>query len=71
MKIIIDSELINVAPRFSRAAWRRCRVGKEYASAKAARAYHNLNNCDYRFINVYGQTVRKYIAIKPGTRYEY
>lgn len=50
MEIIIISELKNVAPRFSRAIWRKYQVNESFASAKKAKVFHNLRNCHYKYV---------------------
>lgn len=50
MVVIIISELKNVAPRFSRAIWRKNEVDEIYSSAKKAKMFHNLRNCHYKYV---------------------
>lgn len=50
MEIQIISELKNVAPLFSRAIWRKNEVGEIYSNAKKAKMFHNLRNCNYRYV---------------------
>lgn len=50
MEIQIISELKNVAPRFSRAIWRKNEVGEIYPTAKKAKMFHNLRNCHYKYV---------------------
>ena len=49
MRIFIESELKNVACRFNRAIWRKKSVNRYYSSAKEAKKYHNLKNCNYYY----------------------
>lgn len=58
MRVIILSELQNVAPRFSRAIWRKKEVNRIFASAKEAAKYYNLRNCNYDFENEAGEIVK-------------
>lgn len=58
MKVIILSELQNVAPRFRRAIWRKKEVNRIFPSAKEAGKYYNLRNCNYDFENEAGEIVR-------------
>lgn len=73
MKIVIDSQLINVASRFRRAIWRERRVGLSFKSARAARAYgYNLDNCNYYYEDEDGNEIRRYSNAKLdgyGRRY--
>lgn len=59
MEILIISELKNIAPRFSRAIWRKNEVGEIYSSAKKAKVFHNLRNCHYKYVRFdqYGNEV--------------
>lgn len=52
MEILIISELKNIAPRFSRAIWRKNEVNKVFASAKKAKVFHNLKNCYYKYVRL-------------------
>lgn len=58
MKVIILSELQNVAPRFSRAIWRKRNVNRVFNSAKEAKKYYNLRNCNYDFEDEDGEIIR-------------
>ena len=58
MKIIILSELQNVAPRFKSAIWRKREVNRIFNSAKEAAKYYNLRNCNYDFENEAGEIIR-------------
>ena len=58
MRVIILSELKNVAPRFQHAIWRRKEVNRIFASAKEAAKYYNLKNCNYDFVGESGETVK-------------
>lgn len=58
MRVIILSELKNVAPIFHRAIWRRKEVNRIFASAKEAAKYYNLKNCNYDFVDESGETVK-------------
>ena len=58
MKVIILSELQNVAPRFKRAIWRKRNVNRVFNSAKEAAKYYNLRNCNYDFVDESGETVK-------------
>ena len=49
MKIFIENELKNVARRFNRAIWRKYEVNRYYSSAKEAKKFHNLKNCNYYY----------------------
>lgn len=59
MEIQIISELKNVAPRFSRAIWRKNEVGEIYSSANKAKMFYNLRNCHYKYVRFdqYGNEV--------------
>lgn len=50
MEIKIISELKNVSPRFTAAIWRKKHVNESFASAKKAKAFHNLKNCHYKYV---------------------
>lgn len=58
MKVIILSELQNVAPRFKRAIWRKRNVNRVFNSAKEAAKYYNLRNCNYDFEDEDGEIIR-------------
>lgn len=58
MKVIILSELQNVAPRFRMAIWRKKEVNRIFSSAKEAEKYYNLRNCNYDFENEAGEIVK-------------
>lgn len=58
MKVIILSELQNLAPRFKRAIWRKREVNRIFSSAKEAGKYYNLRNCNYEFENEDGEIIR-------------
>lgn len=58
MRVIILSELQNVAPRFRRAIWRKREVNRIFASAKEAGKYYNLRNCNYDFEDEDGNIVK-------------
>ena len=49
MKVFVESELKNVARRFNSAIWRKNEVSRYYSSAKEAKKYHNLKNCNYYY----------------------
>lgn len=59
MRIIILSELQNVAPRFKRAIWRKKEVNRIFSSAKEAGKYYNLKNCNYEFEDSDGRVIRR------------
>jgi len=46
-KILVTKELMNVAPRFSKAIWRIKYCSDEYTSITSAKKRHNLLNCNY------------------------
>lgn len=58
MKVIILSELQNVAPRFRRSIWRQKEVNRIFSSAKEAGKYYNLRNCNYEFEDEDGNIVK-------------
>lgn len=58
MRVIILSELKNVAPRFKCAIWRKKEVNRIFSSAKEAGKYYNLRNCNYVFENEDGEVIR-------------
>lgn len=51
MKIIVRYELVNVAPRFCKAVWRKRRFDVVYSSAKEAWKHHRRENCCYQHID--------------------
>lgn len=55
-QIIIDTELKNIAPRFSKAIWRRYNVNRGYMTAAEAWKYHKRENCNYRVVNIDDET---------------
>lgn len=58
MRVIILSELQNVAPRFKRAIWRKRNVNRVFTFAKEAARYYNLRNCNYDFEDDDGDIVK-------------
>lgn len=50
-KIYIESEIKNISGRFQSATWREYSVMRIYDSAKQARKFHNLRNCNYYYFN--------------------
>ena len=58
MRVIVLSELQNVAPHFRRAIWRKKEVNRIFASAKEAGKYYNLRNSNYDFENEAGEIIR-------------
>lgn len=59
MKVVVQSELCNVAGRFKKAIWRRRDVSFIYNSAKEAARWHNLKNCNYYFIDNEENVIRE------------
>lgn len=51
MKVVVESELYNVAGSFKKAVWRKGNVGIIYNSRKEAARWHNMKNCHYQFID--------------------
>ena len=60
MKILVISKLENVNKRFEKAIWRKTKVNRYYNSAKEAKEYHNLRNCEYQYENEYGEIISYY-----------
>lgn len=60
MKIYVETELKNVAPRFTKAIWRKYDVRRVYNSAKEAKLYHNLQNCNYHYEDEDGNVLKTY-----------
>lgn len=72
MKIIVKTELKNVARRFKKASWREYVVNRIYNSAKEAKRYHNLRNCNYEYISDEDEVIKAYNNAKLdcyGRRY--
>ena len=60
MKIYIEKELRNVAPRFHKAIWREYDVRCSYNSAAEAKRFHNLQNCKYQYEDEEGNVLSRY-----------
>lgn len=58
MEVTVKYELRNIAPRFSKAIWRKYNVGMSYESVTEARKHHNLSNCCYEVFDKRGNIVR-------------
>lgn len=73
MRIVIETELVNVSSRFHRAIWRERRAGYIFNSAREARANgYNLANCNYYYEDEEGNEIRRYNNAKLdgyGRRY--
>lgn len=46
-RLLIRTELYNVARRFRKAIYRERRIDKYYPSYKEAARHHNMSKCDY------------------------
>lgn len=51
MKVVVVSELYNIAGKFEKAIWRKRNVSFIYNSRRDAARWHNLRNCHYQFID--------------------
>ena len=60
MRIYIEKELVNVAPRFTKAIWRERDVRTYYDSAAEANLYHKLQNCKYQYEDEDGNVLSRY-----------
>lgn len=67
MKILVINELKNVNVRFRRAIWRKYTVNAVYKSAKEAKKYHNLKNCEYQYLNAAGEVIARYNNTRVDT----
>lgn len=66
MEVTVKYELRNIAPRFSKAIWRKYNVGMCYESVTEARKHYNLNNCCYEVFDKKGNLARTVNNAKMG-----
>ena len=71
--VVLESELVNVAPRFQKAIYQLESVDYHFDSVKAMRrAGYNPANCNYRFEDEDGEVIREVYNAKLdgyGRRY--
>lgn len=58
MEVTVKYEIRNIAPRFSKAIWRKYEVGRIFPSVKEAKKSYNLRNCCYELCSSTGEIVR-------------
>ena len=71
-RILVTVELINISGKFQKASWKRKEIHNVYPSLKKAKELHNLNNCNYHYINEYDEIIKSFINANMdayGTRY--
>ena len=71
-RILVTIELVNTSGKFQKASWKRKVIQATYPSLKKAKELHNLNNCNYHYINEYDEIIKSFINANMdayGTRY--
>ena len=57
-KIYLRSVLVNVAPAFGKAIWRKSEIGRYFTSVKEMSKMYNVRNCNYDVEDESGEVIR-------------